>query len=296
MRKSYGIIIITIMISLLCSCENAGLSSATLTPSAELTENSPSQSEASSTDISGETAHPSPEQSQPPADVDNAEREDIFSTFLSENYQRLSDACFGGIAGVGFIDLDMDGGIEMLVFDAGASAAMGLQFFDIIDEKVECVSANMDAVGEAFGGEHMSGTIVNANYFDDFRLMEYKTTGEKFYIVQSGNGAADFSYSELVRFGNDDGILTLTSLMYKYEDYDIDSGDVTGESFKINGKYVGRTEYETAYSIFFAGANDTGHDAEGVFMWDDPDYEASYDGLMAMAKKALTLYDELKNS
>jgi len=290
MRKLFSIILIAIMVSLLCSCNTAGLSSALTSPTAA----SSSVSSTSSTDITNETAAPS----QTTAVVDNNERGEIFRTFLSDNYQALSEAFFGGISGIGFIDLDMDGGIEMLIFDTGASAAMGLQFFDIIDGKVECVSANMEDVGKAFGGKHLSDVIVNANAFDNFRLMEDNSTGKKFYIVQSGNGAADFSYSELVRFGNDGGVLTLSSLMYKHEDYDIDSDAVTGESFRISGSNVNRASYDAAYSKFFAVVKDTGYDAKGVLLWElsDQDTSFNYDSMMSMVDKALTLYDISENS
>ena len=282
MRRTYSILIIALVLALLCSCAETGLFSGG-------SSSSPSEAEsASPTDIAGEAVSPSP--SQASSAVDNEARFDLFRAFLSENYQELSDAFYNGISGVGFIDLDIDGGVEMLVFDAGASAAMGLQFFDIIDGKVECVSANMEDVGKAFGGEHMSKVIVNANYFDDFRLMQDKASGKKFFIVQSGNGAADFSYSELVRFGNDGGVLTLESLMYKYEEYDIDSGSVKSENFKIAGKDADKTEYEAAFSSFFAGAEDLGYVAMGAFLWENSDFDAGLDGLLAMADKAQMLY------
>ncbi|MGI5985495.1 MAG: hypothetical protein GXY01_03095 [Clostridiales bacterium] len=297
MRKSFCIIIAVIIFTLLCSCEKAEPTLASSVPSPDSSGEHQGQDPLSSPDISGEDLESSPNQSDKPAlSADNKERADIFRTFLSENYQKLSDAIFGGIAGIGFIDLDMDGGIEMLIFDAGASAAMGVQFFDIIDDKVECVSANMDSIGEAFGGDHMTDVIVNANYCDDFRLMENKSTGEKFYIVESKNGASDFSYTELIRFGSDNGILTLKSLMYKHEDYDLESGNVKAQNFKISGKKAGKSEYETEYNNFYSALKDTGYDARGVFMWENTNYKANYEGLIAIFEKALTLYDGQTNS
>lgn len=284
MRRTHSIFIIVLVLALLCSCTQAGLFSGSGSPSAD----SSGTGSSSPTDITGEAVSPSP--SQAPAKVDNEARFALFRAFLSENYQGLSGAFYNGISGVGFIDLDIDGGVEMLVFDAGASAAMGLQFFDIIGGEVECVSANMDDVGTLFGGKHMSRVSVNANYFDDFRLMQDKASGGKFFIVQSGNGAADFSYSELVRFGNDEGVLTLESLMYKYEEFDIDSGDLKSESFKITGKDAGKSEYEAAYSSFFAEAEDMGYVAMGAFLWENSEFEAGLDGLLAMADKARFLY------
>ncbi len=290
MHKTYRLITTVLILCLLCSCSNAELSSASVQPSID---SSGSSSQPSASIVPGDPAQASPSQA---IVVDNKARGEFFRTFLSDNYQKLSDAFFGGISGIAFIDLDMDGGIEMLIFDAGASAAMGLQFFDIVDDNVECVSANMEAVGTSFGGEHLSDVIVNANTFEDFRLMQDKATDEKFFIVESGNGAADFSYTELIRFGNDNGVPTLQSLVYKHEDYNIDSGDLTGESFKLSGKAANRSVYEAAYSKFFAGVTDTGYVAKGVLLWENTDYEDSLDGLLAMADKALTLYKIPKNS
>ncbi len=285
MRKTYCILIMLIL-SLLCSCGSAGLSSVPVSsPSAD----GSGTGSASPSDIEGE-ASPSPSLPQTIPQLDNESRFNSYRAFLSDNYQKLSDAFLGGISGIGFIDLDLDGGIEMLIFDAGASAAMGLQFFDIVDDKVECVSANMETVGKAFGGEHMNSVVVNANHFDDFRLMQNKKTGEKFFAVESGNGAADFSYSELIRFGNDNGVLTLESLMYKYEEYDIDTGAVKSENFKISGKDTPKEEYESAYSTFFAGNEDLGYAAMGTFLWEKDNYGAGLDGLLAMADAALFLY------
>jgi len=292
MRKFSRLIIVFLLLSLLCSCGEAGLSSVSgTTPDA-------AESAGSTTDPpkAASTVSPSPSSSAEPEPVDNAARGTLFRAFLQDNYQKLSDAFFGGISGIGFIDLDMDGGIEMLIFDAGASAAMGLQFFDIIDGAVECVSANMTGVGTAFGGAHRSPVIVCANHFDDFRLVSDKNTGEKFYLVQSGNGAVDFSYSELIRFGSDNGVLTLTSLFYKYTDFDIDSGATKAERYKIADAEADKAAYETAYISFYAGIEDTDYDAKGAFLWENTQYENGLNGLLAMADKALTLYEIKTNS
>ena len=284
MRKLYFILILVLVFSFLCSCGNAELSSSS--PSA----GSPEAESASPSDIAGQNNSPSPSPSKTIPVVDNDARFDLFRSFLSDNYQGLSDAFLGGISGIGFIDLDIDGGVEMLVFDAGASAAMGLQFFDIIDDKVECVSANMDSVGKAFGGEHMSKIEVNANHFDDFRLMQNKETGNKFFIVQSGNGAADFIYSELIRFGSNNGVLTLESLMYKYDEYDVDNGNLINESFKIAGKDTDKAKYDAANSAFFSENEDLGYVAMGALLWEGDGYGTGKDGLLKMADKARTLY------
>ncbi len=220
---------------------------------------------------------------------ENEQRENTFRNFIDENYDSLSAACFGGIAGVGFIDLDLDGCIEMLLFDAGASASMGVQFFDVFDDKVECVSANMSPMAEAFGGEHITDIVVNANYFDDFRLMESADKSQRFFQVVSFNGAADFSYHELIRFGSTNGVLTLNSLAYICEDFDIDSGEVLSAEYKLSGKACTSEEYYAALDLMAKEATDTGLEAKGVFMWEDPSYAADKAGLLAMTDAALKL-------
>lgn len=218
-----------------------------------------------------------------------AQLEETYLSFISDNYDKLSAACFGGIAGVGFVDLDLDGRLEMLLFDAGASASMGVQFFDVIDGEVECVSANMLPMSESFGAEHLSGVVVNANYFDDFRLMQSKSSGEQFFQVISFNGAADFSYHEQIRFGSDNGVLTLTSVCYTCESYDLDTGELTSAEYKLFGKRCDESEYLAALEKSSREYTDTELDVQGVFMWEKQEYTADKAGLLAMANAALSL-------
>lgn len=245
---------------------------------------------------------PSAEASDPPSpataetdgvrtEIKNDERAELFRSFIKDNYSELSKVLYGGIAGVGFADLDCDGGMEMILFDAGASASMGVQFFDIIDGKVECVSANITTVGESFGGEHLTKTFVNANYFEDFRLMEDKSDGKKYFLVKSGNGALDFSYTEHIRFGEDGEALTLTSLAYVYEDYDDETGRVTGAKYKVNGEDTGKTAYDEAISKLESGAKDTNLEVKGVFAYKDSAYTEGLDGLLKMVDDALSVSD-----
>lgn len=276
MRKYHSVTTIALALFLLCSCSTAGFSIALGSPSAN------SHGDSSSAVLSLEPSMPQAEL------AGNIARAKIFRTFLSDNYAELSDAFYEGIYGIGFIDLDKDGGIEMLLFDAGASAAMGLQFFDIIDDRVECISANMESVGAAFGGEHKSDVVVNANSFQDFRLMQDKETGELFFLVYSGNGAADFSYSELIRFTNTEGVLALTSLLYLYKEYDLESGSETGKRFKVNGTNASAAEYSSELNKLNSRMSDTGYLAKGVFL-SEGNYGSSLDGLMEMTDKALCL-------
>lgn len=278
MLKRFSLVFAAMAITaLLCACgaQNAGLSP------------SPSPSAAAPASPSPDIGAESP---TPPLSDENGEHKKLFLGFIDENYDGLSAACFGGIAGVGFIDLDLDGSVEMLFFDAGASAAMGVQFFDIIGGAVECVSANMQPMADAFGGAHLSDATVSANYFDDFRLMEDKTTGERFFQVVSANGATDFSYRELIRFGSSDEALTLSSVSYIHEDYDIDTEERIGAEFRLREAVCSEEEYLAAQAEMAANSTDTGYEAAGVFLWENSDlYADGKAGLLAMADAALKL-------
>ncbi len=231
------------------------------------------------------------EPGQEPAETDSF---DIYKAFLEENFDRISELCYGGIAGVGFIDLDIDGTPEMLLFDSGASAAMGVQLFDITDKDgaVECVSANMMDLGQEFGGTHYSTLYVNANYFDDFRLMR-SDSGETRFFVDSGNGALDFSYSELIEFSGTDGILGLTSVLYRYDDFDIDSGETVSTHCSYLGESISADDYESRLSKFRSAWQDTGYEAFGVFIWEEKNYSTEYDGFMSMVNAAISGYSPL---
>lgn len=250
--------------------------------------------EASGTDLT--PPEDKPQESVPPptetVSVDDTEVMDTYRAFLAENYERLYEACYGGISGIGFIDLDCDGYREMLLFDAGASASMGVQFFDVADGKVECISANMQPMGDAFGGSHFTKVYVNANHFEDFRLVEVVDTGERFFLVESSNGSLEFFYRELIRFGKDENnVLTLTPLFYSYEEYDEESGDVISSSFRVDGSDVTANEYSNASTTFLGSILDLSLECSGVFAWtsnNSAQYEGR-DGFLKMAEDAITL-------
>ncbi len=229
-----------------------------------------------------------PSASPSPSMTDD-EAAEIYRSFLDENYDTLFYACFGNIAGVGFIDLDCDGCSELIIFDVGASASMGLQFFDIVDGSVECISANMELVGESFGGDHFTSKVVNANLMEDFRLMEDNTSGEEYFVVESGNGSVEFSYRELIRFGNDNGVLTLTSVAYKYEEYNTETNTTTLQKFRVHDADATADEYASAISSWSAGAKDLGLECRGVFTWESAGYAEGHKGFTAMVEKALEL-------
>jgi len=242
-----------------------------------------------------ESAEPAEEDADEPEDTEDEPWAEIYTAFLEANYDALNDACFGGLTGIGYIDLDTDGSAELLIFDAGASASMGIQIFDIINGEVELISANMLAVAELYRGDYYSELYVNANYFDDFRLMEDLDTGERFFVVTSTNGALDFSFQELIGFsgGEAEDWLHMSSLLYAYEEYDIDSGELSRAVYRIGSEEVGEAEYSSALSSFEAAAADTGYEAAGAFLWENGDFASGIDGFLAMNRSALEKYAPL---
>lgn len=269
-----------------------------------------------------EAASPSPESTEPPAATATPEAEPtdevslqgdepepaapgaeelaMYSDFLSENYDRLSELCYGGIAGVGFIDLDLDDAPELVLFDSGASASMGVQLFDIVDDggTIECVSANMVELGSAFGGEYFSLVYVNTNYFDDFRLMRGNDGSMAFY-VNSGNGSIDFSYTELISFSGVPGsggqtVLRPASVLYRRDEYDMDSGDVTDSRCRVDGDDCSVEDYEQRLTAFEADFTDSTYTASGVFIWENNSYSNDFTGFMAMVNAAIDCYSPVE--
>lgn len=284
----YLVAVLAVLISfMLVACEGTQplMPSAELSPSPKVSEEPAEPQEMKMVDKRDGTA----------TAIENDEREAIFRSFLTERYDELSRVLYGGIAGVGFIDLDCDGGMEMLLFDAGASASMGVQIFDIVDGEVECISANISTVGESFGGDHFTETYVNANLFEDFRLMENPQTGERFFLVTSKNGAVDFNYSEPIKVSADGEILTLASLTYKYEECDEDTGEIKSVKYKVDGIDATEKEYLAATEKIYSGVEDTGLEAKGVFAWENDAYTNGLEGLLAMTDEALSLAGEQTN-
>lgn len=294
MRKILLALMAITLIIFLCGCgEEAGgspeLSSAL--PSSSPAETLPEPSGGVPAPQDSETPDASPSPSG-----EDAQAAEAFRAFLSENYDKLTEVSFKSIAGVGFIDLDLDGCRELILFDAGASASMGVQIFDIIEGEVQCVSANIQAIGQAFGGGSFSSVIVNANFMEDFRLMENKATGDKFFVVESMNGSIDASYSELIRFGDDDGALTLSSVFYKYEEYDTETGDVLLQRFRVGSIDAKISGYTSAFDRFYAENEDTGLECRGVFVWENNEYTENYKNFMDMVDKALELSEKNRES
>lgn len=289
MRKVILALIAAILIFSLCGCSEAPegeLSSAAGDVFAVPDETPPEYPE--------ETEVPFVEETMP-APTPNEEDEKatrIFREFLSDNYDKLMELSFKSIAGIGFIDLDLDGVRELILFDAGASASMGVQFFDIVDGEVQCVSSNIQGIGEAFGGKYFSDIIVNANFMEDFRLRENKSTGERVFVVESKNGSIESFFSETIRFGSSEGVLTLSPVFYKYEEYNTETSDVLLQKFLVGGKDATASEYSSAADKFESESKDMGLECRGVFIWENDEYSENYKSFMENVDKALALYEQ----
>lgn len=215
---------------------------------------------------------------------------EAYTAFLDENHEALSVTCFGGVAGVGFIDLDLDGTPELVLFDSGASAYMGVQLFDLTEAGVVCVSASSVEAGLTFGDESLSPLYVNALFFDDFRLME-SADGRRWFQVSSRNGAEDFYYQELLRFTADDtGRLLPESVWYKHMTIDPATGQETGGVYTVGRESVSDRAFAAAETASASAGEDTGYTAAGVFLWTDKSFDYDRDGLMAMARAAVEAY------
>ena len=95
---------------------------------------------------------------------------DSYIAFLDSNYDIFAALWPDGMGGAAFMDLDLDGTPEMVLFDQGASVAMGAHIFDLIGGQVYCVSSALDSAAGAFNGSYFSSVHVNAGFFEAFRL------------------------------------------------------------------------------------------------------------------------------
>ena len=194
------------------------------------------------------------------------------------------------MAGLGFIDLDLDTVPELLVFDAGASSSMGVQLFDIVNGRVECVSASSVAVGDAFGGEYFDPRLnVNTTAFESFRLKE-GADGALYFEVTSHNGAEDLRYSELIRFTRSAAdVLVLQTLACQQTAVDPATQTELYTVYTVGDQPI----EQSAYDAIIAQADsalDYGYEAGGVFLWEDKGYGQDILGFNAMLEAALEKY------
>ena len=216
-----------------------------------------------------------------------------YAAFVDDHYDALLAAC-GQISGFAFLDLDRDGTPELLVYDGGASAAMGVNLFDLDDGGLVCVSCCFDesllSKLPVRAGEQVGKVFINANGESSFRLLETPADGTQFYIVESGNGAALFLWRELIRFGCDEsGLVTLESLMYRRDLYDEATMEPAGSECTVGGEPADADAYDKACAAFFAGVQETGFSIPDVFLWTG-DYTQTHDGCMAMLRDAADTY------
>lgn len=214
--------------------------------------------------------------------------QDAYLAFLDDNYDIFAAIWQGGMSGVGFIDLDLDGTPEMAVFDLGASATLGVQLFDLVDGQVYCVSSVADSAAGAFDPEYFSTVSVCTSYFDSFRLMR----GEDGYCfwVESANGSLETAWSEIVRFDSVNGVLTPVSVCSRYMECNAETGEIISETYSVGTESTDADGYAHAASVYTEG-QDAGYEASGLFVWNNMKrYDTSYEGFMAMAEDATTAY------
>lgn len=217
--------------------------------------------------------------------------QEVYLTFLDENYDIFAALWPEGLSGVGFIDLDLDGTPEMLVFDLGASATLGVQLFDQRDGRVYCVSSGLDSAAGAFGEEYFTPLSICASYFESFRLIE--TEDGHVFWVQSANGTLESAWDEVIRFDCVDGVLVPVSVCSRYLESNVETGEVIAEDYTVAGEASDAAGYEQAAAPYVNGA-DTGYEAVGMFLWNNmKHYDTTYDGFMAMARDAATAYAAL---
>ncbi|MCD7846316.1 MAG: hypothetical protein LUG57_10815 [Oscillospiraceae bacterium] len=214
--------------------------------------------------------------------------QDSYLAFLDDNYDIFAALWPEGMTGVGFADLDLDGTPEMIIFDQGASATLGVQLFDLVDERVVCVSSTLDSASGAFGDEYFSTVSVCTSYFEAFRL-SYTTKDGWCFWVDSANGTLESTWNEIIRFDCEDGVLTPVSVCTRYLESDEETGLVVAESYTVFGQEAQAADYEAAANIYLYG-QDAGYEVSGVFLWSDNSYDTTYDGFLALAQAAVDAY------
>lgn len=276
---------------LLCACGAAGTDGDAASPALSVTAEPAAEPTPTAPPAPGPTDPPAAETEAPaPALPEVGEGwEEVYLAFLEDNFDILAALWPDGLTGVGFIDLDIDGVPEMLLFDAGASATMGVQLFDVTDDgSVVCVSSARENAAGAFGDEYFSRVSVCASFFESFRLSR---TGDGYcFWVDSANGSLESSWDELVRFDRgENGIMVPVSVCERYLESDAETGETVAERYAVGGQEADAAAYDAALAVY-ADA-DTGYEAKGVFLWNDMQrYDTSSDGLLAMARDAAEAY------
>lgn len=288
MRRLFVILMAACLAAGLCSC---GLLPSSAPPAETITsEPAPTPAPATDTPI---PATPTPTAPPQPAALVLPEPAEgwaeSYLAFLDDNYDIFAALWPEGLTGVGFLDLDLDGTPEMVVFDLGASATMGVQLFDLIDGRVYCVSSVLESAAGAFGEEHFTPVSVCASFFESFRLSQ-TADGRYVFWISSANGTLESGWDEIIRFDSADGVLTPVSVCQRFLENDTETGQVISERYTVGGETSDAAGYEAA-AASYTEARDTGYDGRGLFLWNDmASYDTTYDGLMAMARDAAEAY------
>ena len=286
MKRLEFLMLAVVIALLLCSCGAAGAEAAGQPSAAVVTADAEPAGEPAAQETAEATEPPAPMTLELPEPEDGWA--ESYLAFLDDNYDILAALWPEGLTGVGFIDLDLDGTPEMILFDLGASATLGVQMFDVANGQVYCVSSVQENAAGAFGDEHFSRVSVCTSYFEAFRLSV--TTNGYCFWVDSANGTLESSWNELIRFDCEDGILTPVCVCGRFLETDGETGEVVAERYTVAGEEADAESYSAAYRIY-SDARDTGYDAAGVFLWSDIQrYDTTYDGLIAMAQDAVEAY------
>jgi len=220
--------------------------------------------------------------------------QESYLTFLSDNYDIFAALWPEGLSGVGFIDLDLDGTPEMLIFDFGASATMGVHLFDLVDGQVYCVSSALDSVSGAFDSRYLKTVSVCANYFESFRLI--RNGDDLSFWVESANGTLESTWGEIIRFDCVDGVLVPVSVCSRYLESNPETGVVFREEYTVGEETADEAGYTRAAEPY-TGGEDMGYDGSGLFLWNNmKHYDTTYEGFMAMAEDAATAHTPLELS
>ncbi len=289
MKRPTMLLLIGILLLSLCACGAQGAAEPAQTPA--VSETAAAATPVPETPVPTEPPAPAEEPASLPELPAPAEDwAEAYLDFLDDNYDIFAALWPEGLAGVGFIDLDLDGTPEMILFDQGASATLGAQLFDVTDGQVYCVSSVLDAAKGAFDDAHFAAASVCTSYFESFRLSR---TAEGFtFWVASANGTMEDSWDEIIRFESSAGAgcLAPVSVCTRQLTVDPDSGKVTEERYLVGGEEADRAAYESAAAVYIE-APDLGYEGKGVFLWTDMQrYDTTYDGLMAMAQDAAAAY------
>ena len=289
MRRFHKLITILVMAvsmaACLCACgANAPVEAPSPAVESAPVEHSPTMAPTQAPTLAPET--PVPDTLPLPQAVDGWA--ESYIAFLDSSYDIFAALWPEGISGMGFIDLDLDGTPELVVFDQGASSTLGVQLFDLIDGQVQCVSSVLDSAAGAFGSSYFSSVSVCANFFESFRLS--KTADGWCFWVDSANSTMETAWDDIIRFDGVNGVLTPSAVCSRYLQTDPTSGLVTAEQYTVGGAAVDGAAYQAAANVYLE-SEDVSYNGAGVFLWNNLDvYSVPYEGFMAMARDAAAAY------